>query len=50
MNTKRKAARVNAVILYLTGLLNLYYARLGVTAFCAVMGTHWLLMGRRYYR
>lgn len=57
MNAKCKGTVVNAIGLYIAGAINLYFAiarsdwkLLGVTAFCAVMGTHWLIMGRRYYR
>lgn len=50
MNVKRKDILFNAALLYLVGLINVVAQRLGIAAFCAVMGTHWLLMWRRYYR
>lgn len=54
---KRKDILFNAALLYLVALINVGYViaqrdtqRLGIAAFCVVMGTHWLLMWRRYYR
>jgi hypothetical protein len=54
----RRGATLNAVVLFLAGLLNLWFylfrghrgSTLFVFVFCMVMGANWLRMGRKYYR